>query len=138
MVLHDTTGKENLTDIYKILHSKTAENIFFSSTHGMFYRSHAKSQNKSQQIKRTEIISSIFSNNNVMKLGINYRKINNKQWDNNKHMETEQQHATKKPMGQWRCKHNTQKSMGRNIADLRGKFITMQSFLKEQEKPQKA
>ena len=34
-----------------------------------------------------------------MKLGINYRKINNKQWENNEHMETEQQHATKKPMG---------------------------------------
>ena len=63
-----------------------------------------------------------------MKLGINYRNINNKQCENNNHMETEQQHATGKPMGQWRCKHNTQKSMGCSIADLRGKFITMQSF----------
>ena len=66
----------------------------------MFYRSHAKSQNTSQQITRTEIISSIFSNNSVMKLGINYRNINNKQCENNNHMETEQQHATGKPMGQ--------------------------------------
>ena len=56
------------------------------------------------------------------------RNINNKQCENNNHMETEQQHATGKPMGQWRCKHNTQKSMGCSIADLRGKFITMQSF----------
>ena len=71
-----------------------------------------------------------------MKLGINYRKINNKQCENNNHTETEQQQATEKPMSQWRCKQKTQKSMGCTIADLRGKFLTVKSFLKEQEKPQ--
>ena len=38
VVLHDTTGQLDLTDIYRKFHPKTAKYIFFSSTHGTFSR----------------------------------------------------------------------------------------------------
>ena len=80
MVLNDTLGKLNLTDIYRKFHPKTTEYIFFSSAHGMFSRidhmvGHKTSLNK---FKRLEIISSILSNHNSMKLESNYRKKNGK------------------------------------------------------------
>ena len=59
---------------------KKAENTFFSSAHGTFSRidhilGHKTSINK---FKTTEIISSIFSDHNGMKLEINHRKRNKK------------------------------------------------------------
>ena len=47
------------------------------------------------KFRSIEIISSIFSDHNGMKLEINHRKRNEKKTD---YMETKQ-HATKKPMG---------------------------------------
>ena len=74
------------------------EYTFFSSTHGTFPRidhilGHKANLNK---FKSTEIISSIFSDHNGMKLEINHRKVNEKKTN---YMKTKQ-HATKKPMGQ--------------------------------------
>ena len=74
--LNDTLDQMDLIDIYKALHSKAAEYIFFSSTHGTFSRidhtlGHKMSLGK---LKKIEIISSIFSYQNTMRLEINYKK----------------------------------------------------------------
>ena len=87
--LRDTLNKMDLTDIYRTFHPKTTEYTFFSSAHGIFSRidhifSHRSSLGK---FKKTEIISSIFSDHNSMRLDINYREKNCKKY---KHMEGKQ------------------------------------------------
>ena len=74
--LNDTIDKIDLIDIYKTFHLKTADYTLFSSTHGTFPRighilGHKSSLSKFKQI---EIISSIFSDHNAMRLEINYRE----------------------------------------------------------------
>ena len=65
----------DLTDIYRTFHPKTTEYTFFSSAHGTFSRTDHTSGHKSSlsKFQKTEIISSIFSDHNVMRLEINYR-----------------------------------------------------------------
>ena len=77
--LNETTDKIDLIDIYRTFHLKMAEYTFFSSAHGTFSRidhilGHKSSPGK---FKKIEIISSIFSNHNAMRLEINYRKKKN-------------------------------------------------------------
>ena len=50
------------------------------------------------KFKKTEIISSIFSNHNTVRLEINYKEKNCKK---HKHVEAKQ-YATKQPMNHWR------------------------------------
>lgn len=51
------------------------ENKFFSVAHGIFSRiNYFRPQNKSINLKRTEIIASVFSDHDGMKLEINYTK----------------------------------------------------------------
>ena len=76
--LNDTLDQIDLIDIYKTLHPKAAKDTFFSSALGTFSRTdhmlgHKVSLSK---FKKTEIISSIFSDYNVMRLEINYKKKN--------------------------------------------------------------
>ena len=76
--LNETLNKINLIDIYRTFHPKTTEYTFFSSTHGTFSRidhilSHKLSLGK---FKKSKIVSSVFSDNNAMRLDINYRKKN--------------------------------------------------------------
>ena len=80
MVSNNTLDQLDLIDIYRTFHSKTVQYTFISSAHGMISRighmlGHKTSLNK---LKRIEIISSIFSSQNSMKLEINYRKENGK------------------------------------------------------------
>ena len=75
-VLNDTLDKMDLTDIYRTFHPETTEYTFFSSAHGTFSRidhilGHKWSLGK---FKKSEIIWSIFSDHNAMRLDINYRK----------------------------------------------------------------
>ena len=65
----------DLTDIFRTFHPNAEEYTFFSSAHGTFSRIDHILGEKSNlsKFKKTEIISSIFSNHNAMKLGINYR-----------------------------------------------------------------
>ena len=75
-VLNDTLNKMDLIDIYRTFHPKTADYTFFSSAHGTFsridhYLGHKSSLGK---FKKIEIISSIFSDHNAMRLGMSYRK----------------------------------------------------------------
>ena len=69
-VLNHTLGKMDLIDIFRIFHTKAEEQIFFSSAHGTFSRRDHILGHKSNLSKfnKTEILSSIFSNDNAMKL----------------------------------------------------------------------
>ena len=86
--LNDTLNKMGLINIYRTVHLKTTEYTFFSSAHGTFSRIDHILGHKSSlgKLKKTEIISSIFSDHNVIRLDINYRKKTKKY----KHMEAKQ------------------------------------------------
>ncbi|MCZ7202273.1 hypothetical protein NK266_23230, partial [Salmonella enterica] len=68
--------RQNRLYIYKTFHPKRAECTFFSSAHGTFSRIDHILGTKANinKYKRVEIISSIFSDNNAIKLEINYKK----------------------------------------------------------------
>ena len=75
-VLNDTLDEMDLTDIFRTFHPNAEEYTFFSSAHGTFSRidhilGHKLNLSKFEKI---EIISSIFSDHNVMRLDINYKK----------------------------------------------------------------
>ena len=74
--LNDTLNKMDLFDIYRTFHPKTTEYTFFLSAHGTFFRIDHILGHKSSlgKFKKTEIVSSIFSNHNAMRLDINCRK----------------------------------------------------------------
>ena len=74
--LNDTLNKMDLIDIYRAFHPKTTEYTFFSSAHGTFARIDHILGHKSSlgKFKKIEIISSMFSDHNTMKLDMNYRK----------------------------------------------------------------
>ena len=85
----DPLNKMDLTDIYRTFHPKTTEYTFFSSAHGTFSRidhilGHRSSLGK---FKKLEIVSSIFSDHNAMRVDINYRKNICKKY---KHMKAKQ------------------------------------------------
>ena len=73
--LNDTIDQIDLIDIYRIFHPKTADYTFFSSVHGTFSRiNHILGHKPSlSKFKKIEIISSIFSDHNAMRLEMNYR-----------------------------------------------------------------
>ena len=87
-VLNDKLDEMDLINIFRTLHPNAEEYTFFSSAHGTFSRidhilGHKSNPSKS---KKTEIISSIFSNHNAMRLDINYKKNTRK----HKHVEIKQ------------------------------------------------
>ena len=78
--LNDTLDQMDLIDIYRAFHPKAAEYTFFSSAHGIVSRmdhmlGHKESLGK---LKKIEIISNIFSNHNIMRLELKYKKKNYK------------------------------------------------------------
>ena len=74
--LNDTLNKIDLIDIYRTFHPKTTEYTFFSSSLGTFSRIEHILGHKSNlgKFKKTEIVSSVFSDQSAMRLDINYRK----------------------------------------------------------------
>ena len=75
---NDTMGQLDLNDIYRTFHPKTMNFTFFSSSHGTFSRidhilGHKASLGKFRKI---EVIPNIFSDHNLVRLDINYRKKN--------------------------------------------------------------
>ena len=74
--LNDTLNKMDLIDIYRTFHPKSTEYTFFSSAHGTLSRiDHILGYKSSLgKFKEIEIISSIFSDHNAMRLDINTRK----------------------------------------------------------------
>ena len=73
--LNDTLDQMDLIDIFRAFHPKAAEYTYFSSAHGMFSRIEHMLGHKTSLIKfkKIEIISSIFSKHNTMKLQINHK-----------------------------------------------------------------
>ena len=79
----------DLIDIYRTFHPKTADYTFFSSANGQLSKIDHILGHKSSlgKFKKIEIISSIFSDHNAMRLEINYREKNRKK---HRHMEAKQ------------------------------------------------
>ena len=74
--IDDTLDQLDSVDIFRPFHPKTPEYTFFSNAHGTFSRiDHVLGHKTSlHKFKKIEIIPSIFSDHNGMKLDINYRK----------------------------------------------------------------
>ena len=75
-VLNDTLDEMDLVDIFRTFHPNAEEYIFFSSAHATFSRIdhiliHKSNLNK---FKKIEVVSSIFSDHNAMRLDINYKR----------------------------------------------------------------
>ena len=75
-VLNDTLDEMDPIDIFRTFHPNAEEYTFISSAHGTFSRidhilGHKSNLNK---FKKIETVSSLFSNHNVMRLDINYKK----------------------------------------------------------------
>ena len=73
--LNDIMDQLDLIDIYRTFHPQTMNFTHFSNAHGNFSRidhilGHKPSLGK---FKKTEIIPSIFSDHNAVRLDINYR-----------------------------------------------------------------
>ena len=66
----------DLIDIYRTFHPKTMNFTFFSRAHGTFSRTDHIQGHKSSlgKFKKIEIISSIFSDHNAVRLDVNYRE----------------------------------------------------------------
>ena len=91
-VLNDILDKMDLIDIFRPFHPNAEEYTLFSSAHGTFSRIDHILGHKSNlsKFKKIEIVSSIFSNHNAVRLDINYKKKAKK----HKHMEIKQ-HVSK-------------------------------------------
>ena len=74
-VLNDTLDEMDLIDICRTFQPNAAE-YTFSSAHGTFYRMDHILNHKSNlsKFKIIEMASSIFSDRNAMRLGINYKR----------------------------------------------------------------
>ena len=74
--LNDILNKMDLIGIYRTFHPKTTEYTFFSSAHETFSRTDHILGQKTRlgKFKKIEIVSSIFSDHNIIRLDINYRK----------------------------------------------------------------
>ena len=146
--LNDTIDQIDLIDIYRTVHPKTADYTFFSSVHGTFSRidhilCHKSSLSK---FKNTEIISSIFSDHNALRLEINYREHNVKNTNTRKLNNTllnnqEITEEIKEEIKKYLETNDNENTMIQNLSDaakavLRGKFIAIQAYLKKQEKSQ--
>ena len=89
--LNETIDKSGLIDIYRTIHPKTMTFTFFSSAHETFSRIDHILGHKSSlgKLKKTEIIPSIFSDHNSVRLDLNHRR----NYYKFQHMEDEQHTA---------------------------------------------
>nr|KAF6437942.1 hypothetical protein HJG59_008663 [Molossus molossus] len=136
----------DLINIYKELHPKTTEFTFFSSAHGTFSNiDHILGHKLSlYKFKKIEIISSIFSDHNGMKLEINSNKNMQrhlKTWRlncmllSNKWVIIEINEEIKNFLETNENEHTkTQNLWDAGKVVLRGKFRVLQAYLKRQEK----
>ena len=74
--LNDTMDQLDLIDTYRTFHPKTMNCTFFSSTHGTFSRINLILGHKSSlgKLKNIEIIPIVFSDHNIVRLHLSYRK----------------------------------------------------------------
>jgi len=149
-ILNETLDVMDLIYIFSTFHPNTEEYIFFSSAHGTFSRIDHVLGHKSSlsKFKKIEIISSIFSDHNAVRLDVNYREKKKKNTKNtnswrlnitllNNIAVTEEIRKIKRFLET----NNNENMTTQNLWDsakaiLRGKFIAIQSYLKKQEKHQ--
>ena len=134
----------DLIDIYRTFQPKTADYTFFSSAHRTFYRLEHILGHKSSlsKLKKNEIISSIFSDHNAMRLEMNYREKNVKNtntWRLNNTLLNNQEITEE--IKKYLEINDNENTMIQNLRDaakavLRRKFIAIQAYLKKQEKCQ--
>ena len=74
--LNDTLDEMGFIDIFRTFHPNAEEYNFFSSAHGTFSRRDHILGHRSNlsKFKKIEIVSSIFSDHNTIRLDINYKK----------------------------------------------------------------
>ena len=147
-VLNNTLDEMDLIDIFRTFHPNTEKYTFFSSAHGTFSRIDHILSHKSNlsKFKKIEIISSIFSDHNDVRLDINYKKRtvrNTNIWRlsntflNNQQVTKEIKREIKKFLEtNGNGNMTTQRLWDAAKAVLRGKFIAIQSYLKKKEKHQ--
>ena len=138
----------DLIDIYRTFHPKTIDYTFFKSAHGTFSRIDHNVGHKSSlgKFKKIEIVSGIFSDQNAMRLDINYREKsvkNTNTWRLNNTLLNNQEitEEIKEEIKKYLETNDNENMMTQNLWDaatavLRGKFIAIQSYLKKQETSQ--
>ena len=142
--LIDTIDQLDLIDIYRTFHPKTMNFTFFSSAHGTFSRidhilSHKSSLGK---FKKIEIIPSIFSDHNAVRLDLNYRRKtikNSNIWRLNNMLLNNQQiiEEIKICIEMNKNENTTTQNVWDTVKAVpRGRFIAIQGYLKKQEKSQ--
>ena len=136
----------DLIDIYRTFHPKTMNFTFFSSVHWTFSRIDHILGRKSRpgKFKEIEIILSIFSDHNAVRLDVNYKKNtikNTNIWRLNNTILNNQQitEEIKKEIKICIEMNENERTTTQNLWDtvkamLRGKFITIQAYLKKQQK----
>ena len=146
--LNDKIDQIDLIDIYRTFHPKTTDYTFFSSAHRTFSRIYHILGHKSSlsKFKKTEIISSIFSVHNAIRLEINYRgkKVKNTNtWRLNNTLLNNQEitEEIEQEMKKYLETNDNESTTIQNLWDaakavLRGKFIAIQASLKKEEKSQ--
>ena len=146
--LNDTIDQLDLIDIYKTSHPKTMNFTFFSSAHGTFSRIDHILGHKSSlgKFKKTEIIPSIFSDHNAVRLDLNYRRKtikNSNIWRlikmllNSQQITEEIKKEIKICIGTNENENTTTQNLWDTVkAVIKGKFRAIQASLKKQEKSQ--
>ena len=142
-VLNDTLEEMDLIDIFRTFHPNAEEYTFFSSAHGTFSRidhilGHESNLSK---FKKIETVSSIFSDNNAMRLDINYKKKsvrNPNTWRLNNTFLNSQQvtEEIRREIKNFLETNDSGNMVTQNLWDatkavLRGEFIAIQSYLKK-------
>ena len=139
-VLNDTLDDMDLIDIFKTFHPNAEDYTFFSRAHGTFSRIDHILGHKSnlRKFKKTEIISSIFSDHNGMRLEISYKKKtvrNTNTWRLNNMFLNNQQvtEEIKREIKKFLETNDNENMTTQNPWDaakaiLRGKFIAIQSY----------
>ena len=140
--LNDTIDQLDLIDIYRTFHTKTMNFTFFSSACRTVSKTDHILGRKSSlsKFKKIEIIPSIFSDHNAVRLDLSYwRKTikNSNIWRLNNTLLNNQQITEEIKI----CieTNENENTTAQNLWDtvkavLRGKFIAIQAYLKKQEK----
>ena len=132
-VLNNTLDEMDLIDIFRTFHPNVEEYTFFSSAHGTFSRIDHILGHKSNlsKFKKIKIMSSIFSDHNVIRLDINYKKKktvrNTNTWRLNNMFLNNQQvtEEIKREIKNFNENTTTQNLWDVAKAVLRGKFIAI-------------
>ena len=133
----------DLIDIYRALNPKTMDFTFFSSAHGTFSRIDYILGHKSSfgKFLKIEIISSIFSDHSAVRLDVNYRGKktikNTNIWRLNNTLLKNQQitEEIKICIEMNENENTTTQNLWDSVkAVLRGRFIAIHAYLKNEEK----